>query len=58
MDTNQLRAKARTFTAFNRNCMIINKFNDYAGLEGILRGLKSWHQHKKATGFNGLSCEI
>ena len=30
---NQTRAKARTFTAFVCNCIIINRYNDYAGLE-------------------------
>ena len=32
---NQTRAKARTFTAFVCNCIIINRYNDYAGLENM-----------------------
>lgn len=32
MNMNQTRAKARTFTIYICNCIIINRYNDYAGL--------------------------
>lgn len=35
MNMNQTRAEARTFTTHICNCVIINIFNDYAGLENM-----------------------
>lgn len=35
MYMNQTRAKARTFMAHICNCIIINRHNDYAGLENM-----------------------
>ena len=35
MNMNQTRAKARTFTVFDCNCIIINRYKGYAGLEGM-----------------------
>lgn len=32
---NQTRAKARTFATYVCNCIIINRYNDYAGLENM-----------------------
>lgn len=35
MNMNQTRAKARTFTVFDCNCIIINRYKGCAGLEGM-----------------------
>lgn len=35
MNMNQTRAKARTFATYVCNCIIINRYNDYAGLENM-----------------------
>ncbi len=35
MNINQIRAKVQTFAAHKGNCVIINRYRNYAGLEGM-----------------------
>ena len=35
MNINQIRAKVQTLAAHKGNCVIINRYRNYAGLEGM-----------------------
>lgn len=35
MNINQIRAEVQTFATHDGNCIIINRHNDYAGLENM-----------------------